>query len=430
MKMKRIMKMKKIKAAILLLLCLAVTLGGCKRNKAEQDLNQEEIAIPGMFLVNPDTGENENEELINAFNEAYKGRYRLEVEWITDTAEGYRTRIKTLNGLDKLPAVITDVGFDADFYNLLIENHRLVDLKPYILEDKDWETAYGDRELEVYEEADGGIYLSPSCNSSVAYAGFYYNKGIFNQMGIETFPKDWDSFFSCLELLKSNGITPLAIHGGSSYWTPLLIATGYAANTEGGLEFLDIQYPKDYKNESAASMFAMLKRLYEYADADALNIERTESARRFLAGEAAITANGGWMFLNISEEEKDMLGFAPFPGNVMMEDMKMSTWAVTAGYTKEVTEGAVEFLKFRARRDEQQEKQYFSQEAERLVEREYKQAAAQAETIIPNYQLKWEAGIQEEFLVNVLPLYIEDEISQEEFLSRLNEAAAEIEAEK
>lgn len=407
-----------------------MALSGCEKKTDAGHSNQEETIIPITFLVNPDTGENENEELVDAFNEEYEGTYRLDVEWITDTAEGYRARIKTLNGLDKLPAVITDVGFDADFYELLIDNDRLTNLKPYIMADEEWETAYGERELILYEETDGGIYLSPSGNTSMSYAGFFYNRELFAQAGIGSFPDDWEDFFACLETLKAQGITPLAIHGGSSYWTPLLMATGYAAGTEEGLAFLEIQYPKDYKNESAADMFAMLKRLYEYTDADALHIERTESARRFLEGQAAITSNGGWMILNFTDEEKDRFGFAPFPGNVLMEDMKMSTWAVTKGYSKEVTEGAVQFLRFRALRDEVQETAYFTEMAEHLVEQEYKQVVLQADRIMPNYQLKWEAGIQEEFLVNVLPMYIEDEISQEQFLTGLNEAVAEIEAEK
>lgn len=410
--------------------CLTLALTGCAHDGTKEKAAVEEIRIPVMFLVNPDTGENENEELVDAFNEEYEGIYQLDVEWITDTAEGYRARIKTLNGLDKLPAVITDVGFDADFYELLIANDRLVDLRPYLTADEAWEQAYGERELALYREEDEGIYLSPSGNASLSYAGFYYNKELFLQAGIGEFPDTWEDFFAVLETLKGAGITPLALHGGSSYWTVLLMATGYTAKTADGLAFLQTQYPQDYHNESAKELFAVLKQLYEYADKDALEIERTESAKRFAAGEAAITANGGWMIFNFTDEQKERTGFAPFPGNVLMADMKMSAWAVTAGYAKEVERGAAQFLKFRALRDEVQEAEYFAENAEYAVEQEYKQTILQADTLMPNYQLKWEAGIQEEFLVNELPRYITEEITQEEFLQVLSEAVAKINAEK
>lgn len=410
--------------------CLTLALTGCAHDGKKEEHAVEEIRIPVTFLVNPDTGENENEELVDAFNEEYEGIYQLDVEWITDTAEGYRARIKTLNGLDKLPAVITDVGFDADFYELSITNDRLVDLRPYLAADEAWERAYGERELALYTEEDKGIYLSPSGNASLSYAGFYYNKELFEQAGIGAFPDTWEDFFAMLETLEGAGITPLALHGGSSYWTALLMATGYTAKTADGLAFLQTQYPLDYHNESAEELFAVLKRLYEYADEDAVEIERTESAKRFATGEAAITANGGWMIFNFTDEQKERTGFAAFPGNVLMADMKMSAWAVTSGYSKEVERGAVEFLKFRALRDEVQEAEYFAEKAEYAVEQEYKQTILQAGILMPNYQLKWEAGIQEEFFVNELPRYITDEITQEEFLGKLSEAVAKINAEK
>lgn len=421
---------KKIERALLLFLCFGLLLSGCGKESETKNKEQEETRIPVTFLVNPDTGENENEELVQSFNEAYEGTYQLEVTWMTDTAEGYRARIKTLNGLDKLPAIITDAGFDADFYDLLIRNNRLTDIRPYIEADKQWEDAYGEREFSVYQEADGGIYLAPSGNASLSYAGFYYNKDLFRAADIQEFPTDWEDFFACLDTLKAKGITPLAIHGGSSYWTSLLMAAGYTAGTKEGLDFLETQYPKDYKIPGAADMFAMLKRLYEYTDADALHIERPESAKRFVQQQAAITANGGWMLLNFTEEQSERIGFAAFPGGVLMEDMKMSAWAVTAGYPEEVIRGAAEFLKFRALLDAKQEAEYFDTEGENMAEREYKQAVRKAQRIMPNYQLKWEAGIQEEFLVNALPLYVEGEISQEEFLNQLNEAVQVIEEEK
>lgn len=393
------MRNKRISVLLGMLFCTAFMLSGCGREQTAKLNTEVETEIPVTFLVNPDTGENENEELVAEFNEEYEGQYRLKVEWITDTAEGYRARIKTLNGLDKLPAVITDIGFDADFYNMMVVNERVVDMEP-------------------------------SGNGSMSYGGFYYNKELFTQAGIQEFPTDWAGFYACLDKLKAAGITPLAIHGGSSYWTPLLIATAYMAGTPEGMAFLKTQYPQDYENESAKDMFGMLKRLYSYADSDAIHIERTEAARRFAEGKAAITANGGWMIVNFTKEEKDKVGFAPFPGNVLLKDMKMSTWAVTKGYSKEITEGAKEFLAFRERRDRKQEEAYFASSTEGVVEREYKQVIQQARSIMPNYQLKWEASIQEEFLVKNLPLYVEGEMNQDEFLKELNEAVQKINAEK
>lgn len=403
-------------------------MNGC--SKKEQTALQEEIKVPIMFLVNPDTGENENEKLVEAFNAKYDGTYEIQVEWIIDTAEGYRSRIKTLNVVDKLPAVITDVGFDADFYELLVQNNRLVNLDPYLREDPQWKEALGEREIDSMRESDGSVYLSSSGNSTMSYGGFYYNKKIFADAGIDQFPGTWEEFFSCMDKLQENKVTPLALHGGSGYWTPLLISSGYIVQTEEGKKFLEEQYPLNYQSESSVEFFSFLKRLYSYGASDAVEIERTEAAKRFLEGKEAITANGGWMIDSMTDEEKRQFGFASFPGNVLMQDMKMSAWSVTAGYSPEVTKGALEFLRFRALSEQKQEETYLSLPAETVVEQEYRQAVRQVKTLYPNYQLKWEDTIQEKFLVDMLPSYIKGEIDEKTFLQALTAEAVAVHEEK
>ena len=50
-----------------------------------------------ILTVNPTTGKKNEEELVNAFNEAYKGIYHMDVEWIMETEEEYRKNLKRLN---------------------------------------------------------------------------------------------------------------------------------------------------------------------------------------------------------------------------------------------------------------------------------------------------------------------------------------------
>lgn len=420
-----------IRAAIVsvILVCFP-GLTSCKKQdipaKAADDVTQ----IPVCFLVDPQTGRSDNEDLVQAFNEAYEGRYELNVEWITESAEGYRARMKTLNGVDQMPAIITDVGFDSDFYQLLVEHGRLVDLAPFMQADEAWREAMDEHVLEVCEEEDGSMYMAPIGNSTFSYAGFYYNKELFAKAGIDRFPDTWTEFFQVLDQLQKSEIVPLALHGGSSYWTALLIGTNYMAGTEEGAAFLQTQFPKNYQNDSMRGMMQAVKALYQYTDADALEIEHDESARRFQQGINAIMANGGWMIMNFTEEEMEHFGFAPFPGNILMEEPKMSAWAVTSGYSEEVTKGATEFLKFRVLKDQEDGREFMKEANTSVLEREYKDAVYAVEQITPNYQLKWEGDIQNNFFVNQIPLYVREKISQDEFLMSLNEAVHEINEEK
>lgn len=413
----------------MIFLGLILGAAGCRKKEAAQIKSEEPVSIPVCFLVDPQTGKSSNEDLVNEFNKAYEGTYVLDVEWITDTAEGYRARMKMLNGLDKLPAILTDVGFDDEFYQLLLKNHRLVDLMPYMREDFDWLLSMDENTLAACQEPDGSMYMAPIGNSLFSYGGFYYNKELFKKAGIDKFPETWDGFFDCLEILKQKHITPLALHGGSSYWTALFIGTNYMARNEKGAAFLNTQYPNSYNNEMGRDLFSMIKRLYGYGDLDALKIEHADSAVRFQEGKNAIIANGGWMLLDFPKELREQLGFAPFPGRQLLNEPRMSAWAVAAGYSREVTDGAAAFLNFRFLQDQKATENFLNEKAT-VLEEEYKSAIKEAEKTTPNYQLKWEGEIQNNVLVNQLPLYIQGKISLAELLEAVDGEVLKIKEEQ
>lgn len=410
-------------------LCFAVFfLTGC--NKEVEKEKKKEIKIPVCFSVDQKTGKSDNENLVDAFNKKYKGTYQLEVEWVTDSAEGFRDRIKVLNATDKLPAIVTDVGFDANFYRLLVDNNRLLDLTAYFNKDEEWKSALDQKIMERCVDKNGSTYLMPLGTMVHSYAGFYYNKELFQQAGIEKFPTTWDEFFICLRKLKNHGITPLALHGGNSYWTALLIGTNYMARNQKGMDFLNIQYPSTYQTESMKDMLSMIKKLYQYADKDALEIEHGESRKRFIEGKSAIMANGGWMLENLPSDFRKKTGFAPFPENILMEEPKMTAWAITTGYDKEVIKGAVEFLKFRTMIAKKDSDEFLEKKNVPVLEKEYKEVIKTVQTITPNYQLKWEDEIQNQFWVSEFPLFIQGKTSMNKFLKAMDQKVKEIESEK
>lgn len=426
------MKVKNYKNSSILLcllcVCIAFSLTACKEEKKKEE--KAEIKIPVCFLIDQESGKSDNQTLVDSFNKRYKGTYQLEVDWVTDSAEGFRDRIKILNGTDKLPVIITDVGFDADFYELLVANNRLLDLTPYFEKDESWNNALDRLIMEQCKDKNGKTYLMPLGTMVNSYAGFYYNKKLFARAGIDTFPTTWEDFFDCLEVLKHNQITPLALHGGSSYWTALLIGTNYMAGNKEGMEFLNTQFPHSYKDKSVEGMLKMMKNLYQYTDEDGLEIEHGESRERFLEERNAILANGGWMLETLPEDVKRRTGFAPFPGNIMMEEPKMTAWAVTTGYSKEITEGAIEFLKYRTLLAKKDTDAFMAKKNNTILEKEYKEAIQNVGMITPNYQLKWENEIQNKLFVSQFPAYVEGKISLKEFLEEMDRKVREIEEEK
>lgn len=100
---------------ILMSLCLtAVLLGGCGKKQIQKTDNEEEVVeIPMILTVSPTSGKKSEQELVDAFNITYKGKYHIAVEWIMETESDYRQNLKRLNVTDKLPAVITGSAYAA-----------------------------------------------------------------------------------------------------------------------------------------------------------------------------------------------------------------------------------------------------------------------------------------------------------------------------
>ena len=412
-------------------LLIAFLCAGCSRRvEPEEKKQQEPVKIPVVFRVDPATNISTNLEFVEEFNAMYEGEYVVEVEWLTESTAGYRERLKQWNVLDEMPAIITDAGFDYDFYRLLVKEQRLVDLRPYMEHSLDWKATFRREILKECQEEDGAIYLSPLGSSIQSYAGIIYNKELLAQAGYEEFPETWEEFFTCLAKLEEQGITPLSLHGSGTYWVPMLFATSYIYGTEEGAKFLKEDFQKSYENQSMSELLEMLTFIFEYTFEDAVEVEFDKAAERFQNGEAAIFANGYWMVEEMPKEIKEHMGFAPFPGNILMNSPRMSAWAVTAGYDENVTRGAVKLLEYRSEREGKNTQRLYAKKDLNSLQIDYVEAVEQSEHVMPNYQMKWEQKIQTDFFNEHLPIYLNGEMSVDAFLTEMDECLEAIRQEK
>ncbi|WFE30008.1 extracellular solute-binding protein [Solwaraspora sp. WMMD791] len=83
-------------------------------------------------------------------------------------------------------------------------------------------------------EVDGRLYGVPF---DIGMVGFWYNKALFADAGVDAPPQTWAEYLDVVRALKSAGITPIALAGGEKwpghyYWA-------YLAMRIGGLDALD-----------------------------------------------------------------------------------------------------------------------------------------------------------------------------------------------
>lgn len=405
-------------------LLLALTVSGCSKQAGQTDGGAEEVSIPVILIVDSSTGIRNEENVIQAFNQKYDGKWQADVEWVMETEEDYRQNLKRQNVTDTLPALITDLRMLPAFYYMMIQDGRIEDLYEYINKDEEWKEMIEPSVLEACSEEDGSIYLGPISTAAFSCAGMFWNEELFAQAGISEFPETWEEFWDCCEQLEQNGITPLALHTEGTAWAPMLIATAEAASTEEGAEFMEEFYPETYQNRSGLRIAQTLQRLFQYTTDDALYTDFDVSYDNFFSGQAAMIPNGYWMMDQIPEEWQDKVRFSAFPENKMVSSPETFGWAIVSGYSEEIKEGAAALLKLRTQLNMEQREELFSKDPEEMIpaERDYIAAYKSSPQLVPNYQVKWNSILQEETLGEILPSLAQGKMTPEEFTAREDES--------
>ncbi|MGI5957803.1 MAG: ABC transporter substrate-binding protein [Massiliimalia sp.] len=388
-----------------------------------------------------------NQWIVDQFNAEYEGKYEAVVEWLPGMAEDIRAKLKMLNSANDLPAVVTDLGAEPAFADLLFENNRLIDLKPYFDASEEWQKYALEASVEYCITDDGKMYSAPA--TATDYSGIYYNKEHFEKAGIESFPKTWDEFWDACEKLKAAGYTPISLHTTETGWCPFLLATAALGETESGVEFQNTKYPTNFENDDMRRVLDIVEKLFTYTTTDAIGGNYALAANNFCSGNTSMIANGPWMITSLSDPQyapegfEEKVGYAMMPGEVMMSDEGQSySEGVSVDHSKEVQEGAVEYLKFKATdkiiRQRSIETGSFNPKVE-LTEEDmaefsptmkiYAELVPNIKGAYPSYQGKWDPVTQNEVIPTELVNYLNGQITQDELLAKMTKAAEEYIAE-
>ena len=181
---RKIMKKNKYMVTCLCMIAAALLLTGCGHSGSNQEeaKKEEAVKIPVIFTVSPQNGNKSNQELVDAFNKKYQGEYEIEVDWIMETEEEYRKNLKRQNVTDTMPAVITDLRLLPSFYQMIIEDKRVMDLSEYVESDTEWKEMIEPSVFECFEEEDGSMYLAPVSTAIFSCSGMFWNEELLQKL--------------------------------------------------------------------------------------------------------------------------------------------------------------------------------------------------------------------------------------------------------
>lgn len=165
---------------------------------------------------------------------------------------------------------------------------------------------------------DGEIYALPILN--IAIEGFYYNKDMFEQVGITEEPSTISELEAACDKLVEAGITPFAL-ANQSKWTGSQYFMGLATRY-GGLEPFDNAYAGTGSFEDECFVYAgekiieWVEKGYFPEGVNSLSFDDGQDKQLMYQETAAMTLQGTWQtstFKADSEEFYAKIGWFPFP---------------------------------------------------------------------------------------------------------------------
>ncbi len=201
--------------------------------------------------------------------------------------------------------------------------------------------------------------------TNMTMAGFFYNKDIFNQLGLKS-ATTWDGFVKNLQTVKEKkpDVTPWFIFGKEAWHLGHLIEFiphGYIKQELGAIDAKKAMLSNDKTKlnfgASDGAMAVFAKNLLDLKNkglinSDVLTATSDNCVQEFVNGKAAMLSNGMWVLSSLQEANPDIankIGFAPYPA-YMPNSKPVVLSAEDSGYsisaTTEHKAEAIEFLNY------------------------------------------------------------------------------------
>ena len=342
--------MKKRMIAFLTAGLLAFSMTGCQKSTpnpgsvAGYDEGEQYLSIWVHSIEDTDEGRCYRES-VDAFNEAYDGKYFADIEFIprNDSGGGYSDKINASVMSGDLPDVLTVDGPNIAAY---AENGIIQPLSPLTEEEKG---VYLESIIEQGTYKDK-LYALGAMESSV---GLYYNKNILEEAGVEVPDADhpWTQteFLKVLEKIKpvmeeKNGYAlDMTFPVGEAtiyYYAPFFWSNGGNLVDDTGLK-VDGFFNSEENVKTVTYFQTLLQKNY---------MSKVPIDHLFESGRAAFKIDGAWEVNTLYTSYPDIsFGVAPYVVGDSWNGERYTptgSWAFAASSKTNNLEGATELVKW------------------------------------------------------------------------------------
>lgn len=301
----------------------ACVLGGCQKEK------QEPVTLTVIHSWGG-TGD-DHVAMRNIYEEFQTENPDILLQLVSmPTGDEMQRKVEDMIMVGDTPDIVTFSGMGRNqTYDFMVENDMALDLMPYLEEDPGLYSSIPEVNLEYWMTEEQQLFTVSDVLS--LSGGYWYNKEILEQAGVQEIPTTWEEFLAMCERVQAwSGENQLDIKA-------------HQVSGEGYLYFMDHLLLSEQFGEAVE----WLKVLYSFSAAENAGYSYLDETSLFNEGKLAIYVNGVWgapmIFSDIPA------GYALLPTKT---GVSTSCQSACLGYVlgksgnTEKEEAAVRFLKY------------------------------------------------------------------------------------
>jgi raffinose/stachyose/melibiose transport system substrate-binding protein len=253
-----------------------------------------------------------NESMANAFDELIKdfesNNPEIKVKRTTMKVDDIRTTIKPALTSGKGPDIF---NYDAGpgYLGVLASSGLALDLTSYA-DQYGWNERFPEW-INERVTFDGKMY---GIGHEVELIGVYYNKKIFNELGVDV-PKTYEEFLAICEQAKENGYVAISFDDKDQWPAFHLESVFYnaAAGKDKITKVLNQEETFDQPifAEALDEFYALIEK--GYVSSNPLSVSYDDGNKEFFSGKAAMRITGTWMVGEMVENLNEDVGFFLMP---------------------------------------------------------------------------------------------------------------------
>jgi raffinose/stachyose/melibiose transport system substrate-binding protein len=293
---------------------MATSLAGCFGVGASSNTSSSGSGTVEVWDIRTGNEQKVVQAAATAYNSAQKN-VKVHVDYFEN--DPYKQKLQVAMGAKNPPDIF--FGWGGGVLKSYVNAGDVYDLTPDLNADPSWKNKFFSSVL-ANAAFNGKFYGIP--NAGMQTELFFYNKELFSKYKLSE-PASWSDFLNVINVLKKNGVIPIALAGGSQW--PYLMYPEFLVDRIGGPDVFNAVFAGEKNSWSDPAFIQANTYVQNLVNMGAFgksyastNADSNQDVALLYTGKAGMMLQGNWNFSTVQTNSPDFitsgkLGWFPFP---------------------------------------------------------------------------------------------------------------------